>query len=146
MPPGFKFCSPGSPPKCIGKERISIRVQLPGFRARLNETRLTLYGKKLECNLHHVTVGMEKSSVGCTVDYDLCATEGMNEDGDCQVLCRMKTGQVGKQIKLTIMVSGEDDDTQLCAIGTESFPTYGSPGRSEISSWQSFLQDIEDVF
>ncbi|ELT92054.1 hypothetical protein CAPTEDRAFT_212946 [Capitella teleta] len=68
----------------------------------LDETRLSLHGRSIACDRRHVTVGMEKN---CTqyaaneIRYDMCVIEGTNEDGRCQVLCRMKDSQTFVDIR-----------------------------------------------
>ncbi|ELT96218.1 hypothetical protein CAPTEDRAFT_209728 [Capitella teleta] len=146
-PPGLALCGL-DPRKCFRWSRIPIRVQWSGFRTRKNVTRLSLHGRSIACDRRHVTVGMEKNCTQCAaneVRYDLCAIEGTSEDGQCQVVCRMRENQVGQPINLTLMVNG-DEHTELCAIDSDASLTIATPGRTLINDWPSFLEKIRDVY
>ncbi|ELU14106.1 hypothetical protein CAPTEDRAFT_216316 [Capitella teleta] len=146
-PPGLALCGL-EPRKCFRWSRIPIRVQWSGFRTRKNETRLSLHGRSIACDRRHVTVGMEKNCTQCAaneVHYDVCVIEGTNEDGRCPVLCRMKDSQVGEPINLMLMVNG-NENTELCAIDSDASLTIGTPGRTLVHDWPSFLEKIRDVY
>ncbi|ELU09293.1 hypothetical protein CAPTEDRAFT_192511 [Capitella teleta] len=146
-PPGLALCGL-DPRKCFRWNRIPVRVQWSGFRTRKNETRLSLRGRSIACDRRHVTVGMEKNCTQCAANeirYDLCAIEGTSENGQCQVLCRLRESQVGQPINLMLMVNG-DEDTELCAIDSDASLTIGTPGRTLIHDWPSFLEKIRDMY
>ncbi|ELU10556.1 hypothetical protein CAPTEDRAFT_194025 [Capitella teleta] len=146
-PPGLALCGL-DPRKCFRWSRIPIRMQWSGFRTRKNETRLSLHGRSITCDRRHVTVGMEKNCTQCAaneVRYDLCPIEGTSEDGQCQVLCRMRESQVGQPINLMLMVNG-NENTELCAIYSDASLTIGTPGRTLINDWPSFFEQIRDIY
>ncbi|ELU01282.1 hypothetical protein CAPTEDRAFT_221381 [Capitella teleta] len=82
--PATALCGSNSS-SCVPIINNRIRLQWKGLKTLMNSANFVLLGKSLICSHYFISMGIEWTSIGCEVHYDLCRIQGAKEKGNCQV-------------------------------------------------------------